>query len=156
MPQQQVKHTATIRLNETPDVVFPLFTPLGETKWIAGWNPELIYPASGEAMTGNVFATQHEGQAKTIWVTVDYDTQAYHAEYINMTPDSHVSRIEVRCRAANGGQTEAEVSYTLTAIAEAGYSELAKASDEAFHKRMGHWQAALNHYLKHGEAIPHH
>ncbi|MFN8448608.1 MAG: hypothetical protein U0521_08470 [Anaerolineae bacterium] len=118
MTEQLVTRSTVIHLNGIPDEVFPLFTPVGEYKWIPDWQPELIYPPSGEAMTNNVFATQHPGHARTIWVTVDYDAEAHHAEYVNITPGFQSIRIDIRCRAVDGG-TEARVTHTLIAIAEA-------------------------------------
>ncbi len=126
MTAQLVKRSATIHLNGAPDVVFPLFTAVGEYKWIPGWQPELIYPPSGEPMTNNVFVTQHEGRAQTTWVTVDYDTEARHVEYVNITPDYQAVRIEIQCRAAADGGTDATVTHTLIALSEAGGAEVEK------------------------------
>ena len=153
MTEQLVKRSTVIHLNGMPDAVFPLFTPVGEYKWIPGWQPELIYPPSGEAMTNNVFATRHAGRDRTIWVTVDYDPEAYHAEYVNITPGFQSTRIEIQCRAADGG-TEARVTHTLIAIGEAGYAEVEKYTEAAHAAHIGHWETAINYYLAHGSAIP--
>lgn len=153
MSEQLVTRSTTIHLNGTPDEVFPLFTPVGEYKWIPGWQPELIYPPSGEAMTNNVFATQHPGHAQTMWVTVDYDVEAYHAEYVNITPGFQSIRIDIRCRAVDGG-TEARVTHTLIAIAEPGYAEVARYTDALHAERIGHWETAINYYLAHDALIP--
>ncbi len=123
MTDQMVTRSAALHLNGAPDEVFPLFTARGEYHWIPGWNPVLIYPASGEPLTNGVFATQHDGQAQTLWLTVDYDPAAHHVEYVNVTPGLQCVHLEIQCRPADGG-TEAQVTYTQIAIAEAGYAEV--------------------------------
>ena len=153
MTEQLVKRSTVIHLNGTPDVVFPLFTPVGEYKWIPGWQPELIYPPSGEAMTNNVFATQHTGRAKTLWVTVDYNPSAHHAEYVNVTPGFQSVRIEIQCRAVEGG-TEARVTHTLIAIDEAGLAEVERYTDARHAEQIQHWEMAINYYLEHNALIP--
>ncbi|WP_214470513.1 hypothetical protein [Mesorhizobium sp. dw_380] len=30
------------------DRVFPLFTPIGETLWVEGWQSEFLHPKNGE------------------------------------------------------------------------------------------------------------
>jgi hypothetical protein len=152
MSEQIVTRSAVIHLNGAPAEVFPLFTAVGEYQWIPGWNPELIYPPSGEPMRNNVFATRHGDSPKTIWVTVDYDTAALHVEYVNVTPESHVQRVEIQCRPASDG-TEAQVTYTRIATAEAGSAVVEAFSESAYTEMMQHWQAAINHYLAHHTLI---
>ena len=156
MSEQLVTRTASIHLDGDPAEVLPLFTAIGEYKWIPGRNPELIYPAAGEPMTNNVFATQHGSGAKTTWVTVDYNPAAQHVEYVNVTPGLTSLRIEIQCSAAAGGGTTAEVGHTLIAITEAGYAEVAKFTEAAFAERMNQWQTAINYYLAHHALIPAH
>ena len=151
---QIVTRTAAIRLNGAPDQVFPLFTALGEYHWIPGWSPTLIYPPSGEPMTHNVFVTQH-GDQQTIWVAVDYDLATQHVEYVNVTPGLTSVHLDIQCRAADGG-TEAQISHTVIALAEAGYAEVEHSTEAAFAERMQQWQHAINDFLAHHALIPQH
>lgn len=155
MNAKLLTRSAVIALNGAPGQVFPLFTPLGEYHWVPGWDPEFIYPPSGEAGANTVFATRHGDQPRTIWLTVTYDTDQHRAEYVNFTPDSHLSRITIQCQPDGAARTQAEVNYTLVATGPHGLVELAKLSAEAFASRMQHWQHAINYYLEHGEANPH-
>ena len=45
---QHLTRSHTIHLPATPRDVFPLFSSLGEKHWAQGWQPEMVYPASGE------------------------------------------------------------------------------------------------------------
>ena len=47
---KHVVRSHTIEIQARPDAVFPLFTPMGEKKWVDGWDPIMHYPRSGEAM----------------------------------------------------------------------------------------------------------
>lgn len=156
MTEQIVQHSAQIHLNGAPAEVLPLFTAVGEYKWIPGWQPELIYPLSGEPMTNNVFATRHSGGTPTTWVTVDYDLAALHVEYVNVTPGITSLRIEIQCRAAADGGTDAQVTHTLIAIGTAGYADVAQLTAAAHAAHMNHWQTAINYYLAHHALIPAH
>ncbi len=72
----RLSRTARIRLNAAPATVFPLFTPLGERLWVAGWDPQLVYPASGEAELHGVFCTPgHDGQP-VMWTIVGLEPEA--------------------------------------------------------------------------------
>ena len=154
MRVQPLTRSAVIQLNAPPEEVFPLFTPLGEYHWVPDWDPEFIYPASGEAGVNTVFATQHGSQPRTIWLTVVYDAEQQRAEYVNFTPDSHLSRIVITCQSHGGSQTQAAVSYTWIATGSFGQTELEKHTPEAFARRMQHWQHAINEYLEKGAAAP--
>lgn len=156
MTDQIVQRTAVIHLDGDIDAVFPLFTALGEYHWIPGWKAEFIYPESGEPMTNNVFTTRHAEQATTTWVTVDYDTAAHHVEYANVTPDSHAQRIEIQCQRAADGGTDAEVTFTLIAITEAGKAAYDLFTEAAYAERMAWWIEAINHYTQHGDLIAAH
>ena len=72
---KHVVRSHTIEIQARPDAVFPLFTPMGEKKWVDGWDPIMHYPRSGEAMEGAVFSTRSEGEAETVWAIVEYDPE---------------------------------------------------------------------------------
>ena len=52
---KRVGYSHTIQLNETPDNVFPLFTPEGEKSWAAGWDFIPVFP-DAEALPGHHLA----------------------------------------------------------------------------------------------------
>lgn len=152
---KHISHTATIAMNAPPDEVFPLFTPVGERLWISTWNPEYVYPESGEAATGTIFKTAH-GEVETIWVTVNYDVEQHVATYINVTPEVQVIRIDIQCHDAPDAMSTANVTYTHTALSEHGQTVVETVTEAHFRLRMSWWEKAINHYLQHGQPLPHH
>ena len=151
----QVIRTATIELPGPPDEMFPLFTAEGERLWVAGWEPEYVYPLSGEAMSNMVFKTT-QGDSETIWTTIAYNAEQRRVAYVNVTPDEKVTRIDVECDAAGDGGTLARVSYTLTALTEQGEQAVTRLTEEAYRERMEGWQTAIHYWLEHGEPLAHH
>ena len=157
MPDDHISRTATITLNDSPDQIFPLFTAYGETLWVTGWNPEYVYPKDGQAKTYSVWKTRHdENDPETIWVTINYDSEAHAVTYVNVTPDNRVARIDIQCDAIDDGKTSAQITYTITALGEKGLHYIKQLSQEYYEHWMQHsWKTAINDYLHHGEAAPH-
>ena len=50
-----------------PDATFELFSPLGEKRWVPGWDPELIHPPGATWERGLIFRTREE-RGDAIWV----------------------------------------------------------------------------------------
>lgn len=128
------------------DRVFPLFTPLGETLWVEGWTPEFLHPKSGETVRGMVFRTGH-GEEETLWACVDWNPAAHHVRYARVTPRSRFGFVEVTCRAASAGQTQAAVAYTFTALTDAGRAYLADLNEDAFARMIEDWRTKIDGWL---------
>ncbi len=153
---QHVSRSATIHLSAAPERVLPLFEPIGEMRWAEGWAPRLLYPASGEACVGMVFTTQHPGEAETTWTVATYDAARCHITYVRQTPGSRIGVIDVACAAAGEHASAATVTYTFTALGEAGNAYIAAFTEEHYAAYMAGWERAINHYLRHGVAVRHH
>ncbi|MDQ2714501.1 MAG: SRPBCC family protein [Chloroflexota bacterium] len=152
---QQVTRSHTIHLPATPHEVFPLFSPLGEKHWVQGWDPEMLYPSSGVAQSGTVFTTQHANEPTRIWTIIAYAREQAHVSYLNVLPDSHVSRIEVSCEAQGTQATLARITYTLTALTPQGNTYLDGFTQEYYQAYISFWETAITHYLLHGHMHPH-
>lgn len=139
-----VDHAITLPLSA--DQAFPLFTPEGERLWIADWNPHYFYPANGETLIGMVFTTGH-GDEVTYWTMIDFDMVAHSVRYSRVTPGSRSVFVEVRCRAVSEDETEVKVSYTLTALSEAGNATIS-AFVEGFPAMIDDWKAKILAYLE--------
>lgn len=150
-----VSRSATITLHDSPDKILPLFTAYGETLWITGWNPEYVYPEDGEAKTGSVWKTQHDANGpETVWVTINYDTEAHAVTYVNVTPNNQVVRIDIQCHALGEASTSAHITYTITALGEPGTEYIKNLTQEHYNHWMHSWEQAINLYLQSAEAAP--
>lgn len=126
--------------------VFPLFTPIGETLWVNGWNPEFLHPVSGETCEGTVFRTRH-GEEETLWACVDWEPAIHRARYARVTPASRFGFVEVSCREAGPGRTAASITYKFTALTPDGQSYLAGLTEDAFAGMIDGWQRSINAWL---------
>lgn len=128
------------------DRVFALFTPIGETLWVDGWDPEFLHPQSGETRQGMVFRTDH-GDETTLWACTDWDPQGHRVRYVRVTPDSRFGFVDVACRQVTGGGTEASIAYSFTALSEAGRSYLSDLTEDAFTGMIETWKVRIDAWL---------
>ncbi|HZC07139.1 MAG TPA: hypothetical protein VE338_16000 [Ktedonobacterales bacterium] len=152
---EQIMRAQTIHLPAAPDEVFPLFSPLGETRWEPDWNPTMLYPTSGAAQVGTVFTTQHGSELVKIWTIISYDLERTMMSYLNLAPASHLTRIDIACAATGPQTTSACVSYTLTALTPHGVAYLDNFTTEHYRAYIASWETAITHYLTHGQAHTH-
>jgi hypothetical protein len=153
---QHIQRTQTIHLAGPPSRVFPLFEPLPEREWAEGWEPTMLFPPSGEAEVGAVFTSHHSGEPETIWAISVYDKASFHITYVRVTADSRVAFVDIRCAGREDGTTSATVSYTFTALSEAGNAFIERYTQEHYQYMMMQWEQAINHYLQHGKRLQHH
>ena len=143
---QGVTRTGSIVLEGTIEKVFPLFGPVDEKKWVAGWEPEVVYPATAVMEQGMVFRTR-DGEDQFTWVMTHLDPARHEVTYHNVAPGFQVRRIEVRCRALAAERTEAVVTYSYVGLSERGNREIAAMDENAYVAKMKHWEQAINGYL---------
>jgi hypothetical protein len=120
------------------DRCFMFFTPAGEQLWVDGWQPRYLHPTDGRTEAGMVFTTGHGAEA-TIWLLADFDREAHRSRYARCTPGSRTGTVEVRCSALDGGCSEVEVSYELTALSAEGERALEAFEGEAFAAMIDGW-----------------
>jgi hypothetical protein len=120
------------------DRCFMFFTPTGEELWVDGWQPRYLHPDDGRTEAGLVFTTGH-GTEATIWLLADFDREAHRSRYVRCTPGSRTGTVEVRCSALDGGCSEVEVSYELTALSAEGERALEAFEGEAFAAMIDGW-----------------
>ncbi|MGI9104043.1 MAG: hypothetical protein ACR2IF_16505 [Terriglobales bacterium] len=150
-----VTRTGVIRLHGGIDKVFPLFGPIEEKHWAAGWEPRVVYFAGpGEVAEGMVFITGDNGE--TTWVLSHYDPAGHAIAYYNVTPAYQLRKIEIRCRPLPGEVTEATVTYTHVGLSDRGNQDVEHMNEAAYAEKMASWEKAINHYLKTGTTLPHH
>ncbi|GHO56437.1 hypothetical protein [Ktedonobacter robiniae] len=150
-----VTRSHVIHLPAALHQVFPLFEPLGEKHWAAGWDPEMLYPPSGVASVGTIFTTHHANEPAKIWTIIAYEREQAHVTYFNILPGSHTSWIDVRCESAGTQASIAHITYTLTALTPQGNTYLAAFTQEYYQTWIASWQTAISHYLLHGQMFSH-
>ncbi|MBI1744065.1 hypothetical protein HYR54_13510 [Candidatus Acetothermia bacterium] len=106
---KRVTRTHTIQLSASASRVFPLFEPIGEKQWAEGWDPHMLYPASGVTQEGSVFTTQSHESSPTIWTVTHFDPEKFQITYLRVTPDSNVAKVEIHCADNQAKTTQAHI-----------------------------------------------
>lgn len=143
----RVRHTYVQYLQAAAAEVFPLLCPVRECEWVEGWKPHAVYSYSGYAEAGCVFTTP-EDDAEAIWVVTRHDPENHRIAFVKTTPGIVVTTIDIALREDATGGTEAEVSYTYTALSENGRAVVEAMTEPAYEQFMRAWETALNDYLR--------
>lgn len=129
-----------------PAAAFELFSPLGEKRWVPGWEPELIHPPGGAWERGQVFQTQEE-RGEAIWFVTALDRERHEVEYHRVEPGRYVARVGVTCSGRGDGGTDVLVTYTFVGLSETGNEDIAQMSQEAFAGKMRRWEGWIGEAL---------
>ncbi len=143
------RRSYTQNLQAPPTEVFPLLCPVGEEKWVPGWDPRLVISDSGVAEKDCVFITPGS-PAAAIWVVTGYNPTDFSLEMYKITPDHTVGRLDISLTASGSSATRAEVTYTYTSLGGAGDTFLEEFTEAWYVDFMKNWERALNHYLSTG------
>jgi hypothetical protein len=151
---KQISKFSTIILNGNIQEVFPLFSPKGEEKWVSGWQPEYIYPDTGDFVENMVFKTKssYKSEQTYNWTLTYLNTELSRAVYTVNTPN-RVWAIKVQCTMLEKFKTVAVVTYTYTALNNIGEKLNRDALEKMFRLELKDWEEAINHYLKTGEKL---
>ncbi len=144
--QERVEHTHSITVDAPVARVFLLFTPLGETLWAQGWEPEFIAPKSGITERFMVFRTG-AGAGETLWSCVDWEPAKHFVRYARVTPASRFGIVEVQASAVDRTKTNVTVTYRYVALTAEGEAELAAFTEDAFRAMIDGWQTAVSAWL---------
>ena len=148
----RVEHTYTQRLAGSIEEVFPLLCPVREAEWITSWDPLLVVSGSGVAEPDCVFVTSSL-PANAVWYVTRHEPDAGFVEMLKITPGVTACRLKIQLRAASEG-SEADVSYCHTSLGPEGDAFVASFTREHYAAFMRDWETRLNHFLRHGVALP--
>lgn len=148
----RVVRSYTQKLCAEPERIFPLLCPVREAEWLHGWNPLIVYSQSGFAETDCIFLTGDQG-VESLWTIINRDEHNLVLELLKVTPWTTVAHIRIALKANERHGTDAEVTYTYTAIDEKGREFVENYTESFFEEFMQYWETALNQYLK-SDGIP--
>ncbi len=145
-----VERTHEIRVDAPPERAFPLFEPVGERSWAAGWDPVFLHPADGAAREGAVFLTRAAGEPDTVWMIALHRPEEHHVAYARITPGIRAVRVDVRCRPEGAGATLATVTYEYTALSEEPDPYVEGLDEARYREGIEAWGRAIADHLRHG------
>lgn len=129
-----VRLAGTVSIRLAPSEAFELFTPTGERRWAAGWDPTFPAPGARETTPGTVFQTKHS--QPVTWVVVGCEP-GQSITYANVSEGDRAGLIRVSCEPNQDGTTTANVTYELTALSDEGEARL--------HQFAAHYEQFLAH-----------
>ncbi|MEM8982675.1 MAG: SRPBCC family protein [Pseudomonadota bacterium] len=136
-----IQRSGSLYVALPPDDALPLFTALGETRWIPTWQPTVLHGDGYEP--GTVWVTVHEGR-KTVWYVAGYDTDARTATYVRTTNDVDTGTVNVKVTANDAGGSTVRVTYQLTALSTDGNRRLRTHFDaETYAAMLATWQRMI-------------
>ncbi len=138
---ERASHRHSFALPMPPAQAIAWFTPEGERGSAEDWDPAYVYPAAGVTEEGMVFTTAAGGEA-TLWLLTRYEPDAGRAEYARVTHGSRIAMVKVLCE-AEGAQTRVTVSYTITALSDAGNEYVREMSARRFADYIDTWPEAI-------------
>ena len=96
----------------------------GRESWVDGWKPVYLHPRSGETCAGQVFTTV-SGDDKTYPSVADLRSRAAHGALCAGDASLALRLRGSRLHCDGAARTRVQVSYTYTALTEAGNAFLA-------------------------------
>ena len=81
------------------------------------------------------------------------DDQACETDFARITPDSRAAYVTVRIEDGDKHTSRVDITYTITALSEAGNKFVENFTEENFIKDMKFWETTMNHYLETGKAL---
>lgn len=150
---ERVARTATFHVQSHIQAVFPLFGPIREKEWAAGWNPEIIYSNHPEIEQQMVFKTsgKHTDEPEYLWIVSNYQPEKHRIEYTVSTAN-RVWFITVQCE-AELQETSVTVTYSYTGLNAAGNQRNKEMLEQMFADDLQDWKVAINHYLHTGRIL---
>lgn len=150
---ERISRTATFSVNEEIEKAFPLFGPMREMEWEAGWKPALVFSETNDVEERMIFKTpgRFEEERTYTWVITQYFPERYRIEYMVSTPE-RIWFITVQCKAQEE-QTLVTVTYTFTGLTERGNERNKQALEKMYTNNLKDWEAAINYYLSTGTPL---
>lgn len=144
----RVRRSGTVAVPLDPDPAFQLFTPLGERRWVRGWEPQFHSPGEDNGGRGVVFSTAADGHRETLWVIVDWEPERRHVRYARVTPGVSAGTVEVTCTAGPESTAVATVTYDLVALGPAGKVELTGWTESWYASHLRSWEEEILRTLR--------
>lgn len=148
----RIEQTATFLVMANIDKTFPLFGPIREKVWAAGWDPEIVYANHPEVEEHMIFKTAGKlPDEQFIWVVTQYRPDDFKIEYMVSAQD-RIWFITVLCK-PHDETTLVTVTYSYTGFTEQAHQLNQQALDKMFSRNLKDWEEAVNFYLETGKRL---
>lgn len=149
---ERIERTASFVANAHVEKAFPLFGPIREKEWAAGWEPQVIYSQHPEVEEHMIFKTSGNPDEKEyVWVVAQYKPAQFFIEY-QVSTYQRIWFITVACKPQQK-HTLVSVTYSYTGLTEVGNRINQESLDKMFAHDLKDWEVAINHYLRTGKRL---
>ena len=144
-----IKHSADFRIDQPIEIMFPLFSAVGEKLWVPGWDYEDIM-GSSELHEDYIFLTKKHDHASTgaIWLVKRYEPETYFVQFYKVEPEDKVGIVTVQCRKLTEISTQVEVSYEYIGLSEKGNEFIEGFTSNEYEAFIGEWNNLLVSYFE--------
>ncbi len=144
-----VSHSASFTIDAPVDLLFPLFSPEGEKKWVPGWDYINVMD-SVELKEDYIFLTQNHDHsaADAIWIVKKYLPEQHLVAYYKIEPGQKAGLVTVKCTALENGKTNIRVSYSYQALSAEGENFIREFTSKVYTEFIAEWEVMLNRYLQ--------
>ncbi|HHB52578.1 MAG TPA: hypothetical protein ENK75_06005 [Saprospiraceae bacterium] len=133
--------------------VFPLLFPVREKDWLDGWDYKMIYSKSGLIEQDCVFSTPYNDNIETFWQVTQYDKTNFFIEFLRVTPNENIVKINIQLEVVDEQNTKSHISYQYTALNEKQNEFIRNNLENSFMESMNWWEKAINYYLQNGKML---
>jgi len=142
-----VEFTGELTVALGVEEAFELFSPLGEKRWVPGWDPELLHPAGISWERGLIFRTREE-RGEAVWIVTALDRGAHEVEYHRVESGRYVARVRIHCAPAAERGTRVTVSYAFVGLSPDGNADIAQMTSSDYVEKMKRWGRWIGEHRK--------
>jgi hypothetical protein len=128
----------SVNMMVEPSEAFPLFSPVGEKRWVPDWKPDLLYPIGVDWEEGQLFCTREE-YGDAIWLVSRLDRTNRKVLYYRFEPGRYVARIDVSVIPFGDLHSRAIIAYSFVGLSESGNNEIEGMSQRDYDEKMKRW-----------------
>lgn len=142
--------SADMRINASPEAIWPQLCPVREYDWIEVWECELVHSVSGFNELGCVFRTDFPADCGLdTWVTNRFEENEL-LEFVRIN-EHRAIRYVIELK-ADGDVTDMTWTQHVTPLTDKG-REIAAGKPHEFSEQMAMVGKMLNHYLTTGTML---
>ncbi|NNF16310.1 MAG: hypothetical protein HKN70_06155 [Gammaproteobacteria bacterium] len=149
----RARHQQSFPVSGDADTVFALMCPVRECDWLESWSPGKVLTHSGLVEPECVF-TSRDNNGESTWLVPDHDPVARRIRLVKFTPDFTVCLLTIDVESGGANNCTVSVCYSYTALSDKGVRFVNEFTESRYLEIMQHWQAAIQHYLDHGQPLP--
>jgi hypothetical protein len=144
-----IKLQTSFKIEQSAEVLFPLFNPEGEKLWMPGYDYENIMGETDVHEDYIFLAAGHNPwSSKEIWLVKRFEPSIHLVQCYKVVPYDAVTIVTIQCKPITDALTEVEISNEHFGLSERGNEFVKGRTVEAFEAFMAMWKEWLEAYFE--------